>query len=89
MLKITSSLNIAISYLVVLALSSSRLIQFKGLFDQPSLPLPLSLRVVRGVRGAVALISTEGKKEKHCASYNVTVNHVDSELGNVVHIIKQ
>lgn len=60
--KIISPLNITISYLVVLALSSSSLVQFKGLFDQPSLPLPLSLRVVRGECGAVVLISTAKKK---------------------------
>lgn len=58
--KIMSHLNI-MSYLVVLALSSSRLVQFKGLFDQVSLPLPLSLRVVRGECGAVVLISTAKK----------------------------
>ncbi len=52
---------IAISYLIILALGSSSLVQFKGLFDQPLLPLSLSLRVVRGEYGAVALIST-GKK---------------------------
>lgn len=54
---------IAISYLVVLAISSSSLVQFKCLFDQSSLSLPLTLGVVRGVCGAVALIST-GKKNK-------------------------
>lgn len=61
--KITSPLEITISYLVVLALSSGSLVQLKGLFDQPSLPLPLSLRVMGGIYSAVALIST-GKREK-------------------------
>lgn len=56
-------LYITIRYLIVLALSSSSHVQFKGLFDQPSLSLPLSLRVVRGICCAVALIPAEkGKK---------------------------
>lgn len=63
--KIASPLNI-MSYLVVLALSS-RLVQFKGLFDQAPLPLPLSLRVVRGECSAVVLIST-AKKEMNWPS---------------------
>jgi len=46
------------------ALGGSRLIQLKGLFDEPSLPLPLPLRVVRGVCGAEALISTENQRKK-------------------------
>lgn len=62
--KITGSLNITVVYLVFLALSCSSLIQFKGLFDQPSLPLPLPLRVVRGVCGAIELISEEEEEEE-------------------------
>lgn len=44
-------------YLVVLVMITGR-IQFKGLFDQPTLPLSLSLRAVRCESGAVMLIST-------------------------------
>lgn len=76
---ITSALNISTSYLVVMALRSS-LVQLKGLFVQPSLPLPLPLRALRAVRGAVALIS-EGNQKKSCI--NVTVNDGNSELGKV------
>lgn len=49
-------------YLVILVLSSSH-VQFKGLFDQASLPLPLPLRVVRCESGAVMLISTVEKNK--------------------------
>lgn len=62
--KIISPLKITMNYLVVVALSSSSLVQFKGLFDQPSLPLPLSLGVVRGECGAVVLISTAKKRDE-------------------------
>lgn len=83
--KIVSPLNIT-SYLVVLALSSSsRLVQFKGLFDQAPLPLPLSLRVVRGECGAVVLIST-AKKEMSWPSINATINHSSSEWQNVANL---
>lgn len=85
----TSALNTTVSYLVILALGGGSLVQFKGLFDQPSLPLPLSLRVLRAVCGAVALIPTRKKfLKKHRHSNNVTVNHVISEQGKLVHIIQ-
>lgn len=50
----------SISYLLVLALGGSSLVQFKGLFDQTSLPLPLALRAVRAEYGAKVLISAAG-----------------------------
>lgn len=61
---IACPLNIPISYLVIMALSSSSIVQLKGLFGEPSLPLPLSLRAVRGVCGAVALISTGNQAKR-------------------------
>lgn len=81
--KIMRPSNITVSYLVVLALSSGRLVQFKGLFDQPALPLPLPLRVVRGECGAVVLISTAKKKSA------VTGNPVNSRQREAAPIIKQ
>lgn len=75
--------NITISYLVVLALSSGRLVQFKGLFDQPALPLPLSLRVVRRECGAVVLIPTAKNKSA------VTGKPINSQQREVVPMIKQ
>ncbi|KAG7223181.1 hypothetical protein INR49_015789, partial [Caranx melampygus] len=45
MFEIPNPFNSTIGYLVILALGSSSDVQFKGLFDQPSLPLPLSLGV--------------------------------------------
>ena len=76
----TGSWNSTVRYLVILALSRGSIVQLKGLFDQPSLPLPLSLRAMRCVRGAVALIPTS-KKLKNCPGNNVTVNHVRNEQG--------
>lgn len=84
-LKMVSPLNI-MSYLVILALSSSRLVQFKGLFDQAPLPLPLSFRVVRSECSAVVLISTAKKKEISWPSINVTINHSSSEWQNVANL---
>lgn len=60
-IKIICALKTSVSYLLILALGSSGLIQFKGLFDQTALPLPLSLRVVWGEGGAKVLISVVEK----------------------------
>lgn len=54
------------NYLVVLVLSGCH-VQFKSLFDQPSLPLSLSLRAVRRESGAVMLISSM-KKTPRCVN---------------------
>lgn len=80
--KIIHPSAMTVSYLV-LALSSGCLVQFKGLFDQPALPLSLSLRVVRGECGAVVLISTA----KHKSA--VTDNPIDIQQWEVVPIIQQ
>lgn len=53
----------AASYLFVLVLSGCH-VQFKGLFDQPTLPLSLSLRAVRRESGAVMLVSTVKKTQQ-------------------------
>lgn len=52
----------SISDLLILALGGSSLVQFKGLFGQTSLPLPLALRAVRAEHGAKVLVPAEGKK---------------------------
>lgn len=59
---IGSLISVIISYLVILPLSSSGFVQLEGLLGQTSLPLPLSLRAVRGERGAEALIPTRESK---------------------------
>lgn len=87
-LQITCPLNITVSYLIILALSSSGRVQFKGLFDQASLSLPLSLRVVRGVCGAIALIPTGIINTMLFQScFTVSVSHMDAEDEKVAHII--
>lgn len=54
----------SISDLLVLALGGGGLVQFKGLFGQASLPLPLALRAVRAEYGAKVLISDGGGGDK-------------------------
>lgn len=71
--------------LLILALWGSDLIQFKGLFDQSMLPLPLSLRAVRAKRGAVTLVpagkhkKTERNKSCTCQPWDAQFN-VDKNI---------
>lgn len=85
--KTQSASSSSISYLLILALGGSGLVQFKGLFDQTSLPLPLALRAVRAEYGAKVLISAEGKKRK-LPVHNVKVDSNDSKVQNVELVMK-
>lgn len=61
----------SISYLLILAVGGGSLVQFKGLLDQTSLPLPLALRAVRAEHGAKVLRSAVKKKGGSNSFYDV------------------
>lgn len=77
----------SISDLLILALCGGSLVQFKGLFDQTSLPLPLALRAVRAEHGAKVLIPAEGEK-RELPFYDVKVDSIDSKVQSAELMIK-